>query len=250
MSDPLLKAAGRPSCLVLMPMYSGFEEVRAEVVHALRQGGFAVVRLEAEIPDSAWHLWLLDAVDRCDVALVDLTDHNPFVTYELGCVHQRRLPAALILNGREPRLPATVRGAVCTPYGEGCPHFKEDIVDHLRQLHFARTKADDIPLAALAPTSSELYRTAIATSDVFIGATGLDLVRVDELEFRTRLTVAERRGAPDPRVLMGRTATRTLLSLVLEDSDRVDVMQAICGWERRTRFETPAVMNASHGGSE
>jgi hypothetical protein len=71
-SDPLLKSAGRPSCLVLMPMYSGFEEVRAEVVHALRQGGFAVVRLEAEIPDSAWHLWLLDAVDRCDIALVDL----------------------------------------------------------------------------------------------------------------------------------------------------------------------------------
>jgi hypothetical protein len=47
--------------------------------------------------------------------------------------------AALILNGRE-RLPATVRGAVCTPYGEGCLPFKEDIVDHLRQLHFAPAK--------------------------------------------------------------------------------------------------------------
>lgn len=244
MSDPLLEPAGRPSCLVLMPMYAGFERIRAEVAQALWLGGFEIVRLETEIPDSSWHLWLLDALDRCDVALVDLTHHNPFVTYELGCVHQRRLPVALMLDAREPRLPATVRGAACALYGAGRRHFAEDVIDDLRQLHFTRTQAQGI--ASPAAASRELYRTAVWTSDAFIHATGLDLVRVDEPEFRARVTVAERRGAPDPRLLAGHTATRVLLSLVLQDSDRVDVMAAICDWGRAS-FDMPTAANASHG---
>ena len=216
--------SGQPFCLVLMPMYAGFEEIRASVARAIRQGGFQIVRLEVEIQDSAWHMWLLDAVETCDLALVDLTDHNPFVAYELGCVHQRQLPTAFIINARERRLPATVRGAVCTPYGEGCHHFEEDIVDHLRQLHCSRKRPPS------CSGSSQLYSAAVAASEELMRATGMDLVCVDKAEFHTRLTVAHRRGAPGPHTLAGQSGMRSLLSLVLDESDRTDVMRAINDW--------------------
>jgi len=111
-------AARRPVCLVLMPMYTGFEEIRACVARVLDSAGLEMRRLEKEIGDSAWHLWLLDSAQEPDMVLVDLTDNNPFVMYELGYVHYRRLPIVFIMNASEQRMPAMVRGAVCSAYGD------------------------------------------------------------------------------------------------------------------------------------
>jgi hypothetical protein len=223
-------AAGRPVCLVLMPMYAGFEEIRACVARALHEAGFEMRRLEVEIGDSAWHLWLLDSVDASDVVLVDLTDHNPFVMYELGYVHHRQLPTTFIVDAWDQRVPATVRGSVCTPYGEGCQHFERDLIDHLRQLWRARAGVQERSRVPLATCSSALYRAAITAAIEFGRSAGRDFSSVDEAEFRSRLTVAERRGTPDPRSLCGRGQARHLLTLLLEESDRVDVMRAICEW--------------------
>lgn len=213
-------AARRPVCLVLMPMYTGFEEIRACVARALEGVGVEMRRLEEEVEDSAWHLWLLDSAEAPDMVLVDLTHHNPFVMYELGYVHYRRLPTVFIMNASEQRLPATVRGAVCTAYGEGCEHFEHDLIEHLRLLSCAR------PSAATA----ELYRMAKSAVNELDAAIGRHLSRVDESEFWLRLEVSRRRGAPDPACLTGRAQARYLMTLLVEESDRVEVMQAICAW--------------------
>jgi hypothetical protein len=234
-------------CLVLMPMYAGFEDVRAQVANAITLAGFEMCRLEVEIADSAWHLWLLDAVDRADVVLVDLTDHNPFVMYELGYAHRRQLPTTLIVNARTERVPATVRGAVCIPYGEGCEDFERALIDELQHTWRAvgdrRTRGPAATVAGCPDETSivtgngDLYMAATALAVELSDATGRTLIAVDEREFQTRLMVTRRRGAVDPRSLPGHAAARTLLSLVLEHSDRVDVMHAIAAW----RFDLRAV---------
>jgi hypothetical protein len=134
---------------------------------------------------------------------------------------------ATILN--DERLPATVRGAVCTPYGEGCEHFEHYLIDHLRGVWCGHTTADSNP--TVAPfTGSDLYLAANIAADSFARTAGGDFSRLNEMEFRSRLAVAERRDAPDWRSLPERARTRYLLTLLLEASDRVDVMQAICAW--------------------
>src|SRR5687768_13131946 len=114
----------RPVCLVPMPMYAGFEEIRAAVARTVQDAGFEMCRLEVEIQDSAWHLWLMASAAAADIVLVDLTGHNPFVMYELGYVHHRQLPTAFIVNARDKQIPATVRGAVCTAYGGDSADFE------------------------------------------------------------------------------------------------------------------------------
>jgi hypothetical protein len=222
--------AQRPVCLVLMPMYVGFEEIRACVGRALEGADMEMWRLEEEIADSAWHVWLLDSAETPDMVLVDLTHHNPFVMYELGYVHYRRLPTLFIIDASEQRLPATVRGAVCTVYGDCCEHFESDLTEHLRLLRRARPNitegGHDRPLTATV----EPYRMAISAADDLDAAIGRRLSRVDESEFRRRLDVSRRRGAPDPTCLTGRAQARYLITLLLEESDRVEIIQAICAW--------------------
>jgi hypothetical protein len=231
--------AERPICLVLMPMYAGFEEIRATVARVVDEAGFEMRRLEVEIEDSAWLLWLLDSVDAADVVLADLTDHNPFVMYELGCAHHRQLPTALIVNARDQRLPATVRGAVCTAYGYLSPHFENDLAGHLRDMWSGCMSARrDSPARTSA---ADLYRMAQMTADEFDRVSETTFSRVGETAFRSRLAVARRRGTPDPRCLPDRAAGRCLLTLLFVDSDQVDIMRAIGDWSFERRSHQPAV---------
>jgi len=221
-------AARRPVCLVLMPMYTGFEEIRACVARVLDSAGLEMRRLEKEIEDSAWHLWLLDSAQEPDMVLVDLTDNNPFVMYELGYVHYRRLPIVFIMNASEQRMPAMVRGAVCSAYGDGCEYFEHDLIEHLRSLGSVRQdilRGNHNGRLVAAPELYEMARTAVDKLDAAIGRR---LSRVDESEFWLRLDVSRRRGVPDPAYLAGRVRDRYLMTLLAGESDRVDIMQAIC----------------------
>jgi hypothetical protein len=222
--------AERPVCLVLMPMYAGFEGIRSCVARVIEGAGMDMRRLEEEVEDSEWHVWLLDSAEAPDLVLVDLTHHNPFVMYELGYVHYRRFLTVFIIDAAERRLPATVRGSVCTPYGDGCEHFEDDLVEHLRLL---RGVGPGIPgegdgQSSTAPAG--LYLLARSAVDELDSALGTRLARVDETEFLLRLHVSRRRGAPDPAFLTGRDQARYLATLLLEDSDRVDVLKAIWTW--------------------
>jgi hypothetical protein len=230
--------ARRPVCLVLMPMYAGFEEIRTSVARVLGSLDFEMRRLEVAIEDSEWHLWLLDSTQTSDIVLVDLTHNNPYVMYELGYVHSCRLPTVFIINTMEQRIPATVRGAVCTAYGDGCENFERDLIEHLRLLTSRRpgivAGAVDLPKVATA----ELYEMAGKAVGKLEAATGHGLSRVSESEFWLRLEISKRRGAPDPVSLTERIRDRYLMTLLIEESDRVAVMSALCDWSFG-RFPAP-----------
>jgi hypothetical protein len=217
----------RPVCLVLMPMYAGFEEIRAAVARTVQDAGFEMCRLEVEIQDSAWHLWLMASAAAADIVLVDLTGHNPFVMYELGYVHHRQLPTAFIVNARDKQIPATVRGAVCTAYGGDSADFEAALAYHLRELWHRRTAID---AAAHAVAESDLYLAAVTAAEEFTRATGMTCSRVDDEEFRARLTVIQRRGDPAAACFAGPGRARYLLSLLFEHSDRVEIMRAVGDW--------------------
>lgn len=219
----------RPVCLVLMPMYSGFEEIRTCVARVLGSLGFEMRRLEKVVGDSEWHLWLLESAQDSDIVLVDLTHNNPFVMYELGYVHSCRLPTVFIISTSEQCMPATVKGAVCTAYGDGCEHFEPDLMEHLRLLS---GKRPDMLTDTLDPPAAVagLYEMAVSAAGELEVATGGGLSRVSESEFRLRLDIARRRGAPDPAFLTGRLRERYLLTLLMAESDRVEVMRALCDW--------------------
>jgi hypothetical protein len=112
-------------------------------------------RLEGEIPDSAWHLWLLDSIGAADLALVDLTGHNPFVMYEQGNINNRQIPTGFIVNAADRRVPATVRGAAFIPYGTGAPDLGRVLVDELRSLSDALQPSLGLsPPSTLSPIAS------------------------------------------------------------------------------------------------
>ncbi len=216
------RAGGRRACVVLMPMLAGFEAIRAEVAFAVAAAGFEMLRLDAEVEDSAWHLWLLDALQRADVALVDLTGHNPYVMYELGCAHQHRLPVAYIVDAREGRISASVRGCVCTPYGDMPELFEATVGDELQQLSRAA--------GAWATPADVLRQRADGCADAFDLAHGRRFERVPPPVFAARVAVAARRGQPDPDRMAVRARARQLLAWRLAESERIDVMQAIGSW--------------------
>ena len=220
----------RQVCLVLMPMYVGFEGIRSCVARVLEETGVEMRRLEEEVGDSAWHLWLLDSAEAPDLVLVDLTHHNPFVMYELGYVHYRRLPTVFIMNASERRSPATVRGAVCTPYGDGCEHFERDLTQHLGLLTRIRPNRPGSGDGRSPAAPDGLFQEARSAVDELDAALGVRLARVDQTEFLLRLEVSRRRGAPDPTFLTGPVRALYLATLLLEDSDQVDVMKAISNW--------------------
>jgi hypothetical protein len=211
-----------------MPMLVGFEAIRATVACAVGMAGFEMCRLEQELEDSAWHLWLLDSVEQADVALVDVTGHNPYVMYELGYVHRAHVPASLIVEARDERASASVRGCVCLPYGEGCHSFEGDLIDHLQQTWRATCEVQDN--FGLQRNSSEFYRAASRHADQFDSSMGRAFLRVEESLFYSRLAVARRRGTPDPRRMNDTARKRCLLAWLLSESHRVDVMRAICDW--------------------
>ena len=220
----------RPVCLVLMPMYAGFERIRALVARTLARAELEMCRLEQEVRDVDWHVWLLNSLERASIVLADMTDHNPYVMYELGAAHQRGIPAVLIMSAAEDQLPATVRGSLGVLYGHDEVRFERNLAACL-QASLARTAPSTRAEAELSlPNQTIWYQRALEIADRFGAETGDDIPRVSADEFRSRLSVSTRRGTPlpddaNPQVLAG-----VLLALVLSDSHRSRVIDSIWAW--------------------
>jgi hypothetical protein len=75
------------TCTVFMPMLAGYEDIRACVATSAAEARLTMNRLEVELPDPDWLNWVALSISSCDFVVVDLSDHNPFVMYELGLTH-------------------------------------------------------------------------------------------------------------------------------------------------------------------
>jgi hypothetical protein len=203
------------NCVVFMPMLPGFEAARAAVARGVHDSGAIMLRLEEYMVDAEWQRWLVHTVRRASVVLADVTDHNPFVMYELGLAHARQLPTLLIVDTRNERVSATVLGTPFLPYD----------VDHLPG--FESRLATALARLTTGVTFTPSYAHARALTDDFSAATGLAVPTVSRDEFATRIEVAIDRG---DLPLDGPGEALYLLARVVENADDVGVMRALWEW--------------------
>jgi hypothetical protein len=224
---------GRPGCLALMPMFPEYGDVRRVVAESIATAGAEMHRLEEALPDPEWQWWLIQEIERADFVLADLTDHNPFVAYELGLAHSRRLPALLIVNARNDAITATVKGTPFLAYDDDAlGTFGEELTSELTAIIAALAA----PVPNGLPTVADLidaYRAGCARLEV-ARAAGVEVQPVASDEFRTLMAVAWARG---DRVAPWNEAAGelSLLARLVADADRIEVMAALRRWaEDRT----------------
>jgi hypothetical protein len=221
-----------PICLVLMPMLERYEAVRAVVARAIATAGAYMCRLEAVMEDADWQHWLLVSVARANFALVDVTDNNPFVMYELGLTHQRGIPVTLIVNGANERIPATVRGTPFLPYDSNdMALFANSLVALLQDMiQGLQPESTYTAPCALADLYTDYYNEALELIALFGAASSASVHPVSRSEFCTRLIVAEHRGDRMPGDGNPRQVARYLLARIISNSDDVRLMRATEGW--------------------
>ena len=111
-----------------MPMLAGYERVRDAVARAVAGAGVSLRRLEQALPDAEWQCWLVHSIRTASFVVADVTDHNPFVMYELGLAHGRELPTLLIVDSKHERIPATVLGSPFLTYNNcDLDRFEEEL---------------------------------------------------------------------------------------------------------------------------
>ena len=221
-------------CIVLMPMLAGYEEIRDTVAKAIADAGLQMKRLELGLTDPEWQWWLLANLPSAACALVDITDHNPFVMYELGLTHSRRLPTLLIVDARNERVPATVLGTPFVPYdGTRLGSYRQTLASWLALV--AETSAHGSFNATATRTFEldESYLLASRLLDRFSQDVGLPVEAVTRDEFETRLMVAEGRGEAWPRSGHPRLLAFQLLPRIVRAADEVRIMAALVEWATR-----------------
>lgn len=240
-AEPAPEVDVRPVCLVFMPMLVGYETIRATVAQSISAGGAVMLRLEEVLLDAEWQLWLVDVLPRASFVLVDLTDHNPFVMYELGLAHSRQLPALMIVDTRNERVSATVLGTPFLPYDTAdLPTFERHLADRVAEYVAECAVLDMAPAVPPAGSntgplaSASPYEHAVALLDDFTTAAGFDVEPVDSTEFETRLRVAQARGDRLPASATPARVAVHLLARVVPDADCVVLMRKLREWVRVT----------------
>ena len=84
--------------LVITAFDDAGQRVQAEVRHALEDLGVDVLRFDSVTPGAAWGSTITDAVRSSDIVVVDVSQQNPNVFYELGMAHALRRPTILIAS--------------------------------------------------------------------------------------------------------------------------------------------------------
>lgn len=112
--------SGDRQCFVVMPFGAqiegvggaiDFDEVYRELIRpSVQAAGMASVRCdEIEGPGSV-HADMIESLFRCDVAIVDITSHNPNVFYELGVRHALRRRGTLLIQAVGVATPFNIQG--------------------------------------------------------------------------------------------------------------------------------------------
>ncbi len=210
------------NCLVFMPMYAGFETIRACVASAVESAGLQMHRLESEVSDTNWHVWLLDSIANANLVLADVTDHNPFVMYELGLAHQSRIPSIAIIRNEENKIPATLNGSPYLTYGEDCNELLPRLSSSLKDANNQKHRGSEARVS---------YEDALRVAVSFERAFGGAIEFVDSDEYNARVSVSVRRGChPHGKVCDSRAGVRFLVATVVRESGDVGVMAAINDW--------------------
>jgi hypothetical protein len=110
----------RPRSVVIAPFDSRADGVVDAARRALTNIGVDVFSFDDLSGGSAWGTAILDAITVSDFVVVDITEQNPNVFYELGIAHAMRKPTILMAmseSGR--RIPSDLAGFDYIVYDPG-----------------------------------------------------------------------------------------------------------------------------------
>ena len=212
-----------------MPMLPGYEPIRETVKRAIERSGIVMRRLEVALTDAEWQFWLIATLPSASFAVVDVTDHNPFVMYELGLAHNRLLPSLLIVDARNERVPATVLGSPFLPYDGTAPH---TCLEALARWIGATALACRAPAenGQARIDSGSSFETALHLLERFRPHSPTGVEAVSREEFTTRMLVAEGRGDVIPPAADAERLAIHLLPRLIRHTDDVAVMRAVQQW--------------------
>ena len=108
------------TALIITPFDAGAAHVSDTLKRALSDAGFVPVTVDRlSIPGALVGETILDAIQRCDMIIVDVSRHNPNVMYELGFAHALRKPTIMIVSKDAARqVPTDLAGYLYIAYDE------------------------------------------------------------------------------------------------------------------------------------
>ncbi len=108
------------TALIITPFDAGAAHVTDTLKRALSDAGFLPVTIDRlVIPGALVGETILDALQRADLIIADVSRHSPNVMYELGFAHALRKPTIMITSRQAAaRLPADLAGYLYVSYDE------------------------------------------------------------------------------------------------------------------------------------
>jgi hypothetical protein len=101
----------KPRSLIIAPFDKTFAPVEQLVRDTLENLGIEVAQFDQISPGAVWATAVTDAIRSADFVVVDITNQNENVIYELGVAHTMRKPTVLICSVQsETPLPLVLSG--------------------------------------------------------------------------------------------------------------------------------------------
>ena len=152
------------SCFVVMPFGGIWDEYYAELYSpAVEQAGLKAVRADDVFSAGSVLQRIVDALDRASVVLVDVTESNRNVHYELGLAHALGRPTVLIAPAGTP-LFFDIGQERMIPYDRNRPFWGAELRQDITRA-LVETVADP---AAAVPTAFVHIKPARVESDELI----------------------------------------------------------------------------------
>ena len=167
------KTEPKQSCFVVMPFGGIWDDYYAELYSpAVEQAGLKPVRADDVFGAGSVLQRIVDALDQASVVLVDVTESNRNVHYELGLAHALGRPTVLIAPAGTP-LFFDIGQERMIPYDRNRPFWGAELRQDITRA-LVETVADP---AAAVPTAFVHIRPAGVESDELI----VRLRRIEEL---------------------------------------------------------------------
>src|SRR5437870_387965 len=103
-------AKNAPTVLVT-PLSGGFPHLRETIAKALLDIGLRPLLLENGKVVQPSGVNVLQAIQRADLLIADITESNPNVMYEIGFAHALRKPVLFLAQANFTKIPTDIEGS-------------------------------------------------------------------------------------------------------------------------------------------
>lgn len=127
------------------------------IVPAANELGLSIIRADEEEDGGLIHVLMIERLICTDIAIVDITNENPNVYYELGLRHCARPQATILIYDKSTRLPFDIQPLRAIPYelnqgvisDEAANTLKENIKTRIISVINCDYKCDSLPFALI-----------------------------------------------------------------------------------------------------